>query len=90
MGLKLLLFVVLVAVVWFTWRGRSRSRSSAEDRVASAHSKAATEVRSPPQVIDMLACRHCGVHLPRNEACWDEGGAPYCGPAHRQAASVGR
>ena len=89
MGLKLLLMVV-VAVIWFTWRGRSRNRSSAEARDASARPKAAPDVRTPTEIVDMLACSHCGVHLPRNEASWDEGGAPYCCPAHRQAAATGR
>lgn len=32
----------------------------------------------------MVACRHCGVHLPAEEAIFD-GQLPYCGPSHRQA-----
>jgi uncharacterized protein len=32
----------------------------------------------------MVACRHCGVHLPAEEAVFD-GQLPYCGPSHRQA-----
>ena len=47
MGLKLLLMVVVVAVIWFTWRGRFRNRSSAEARDASARPKAAPDVRTP-------------------------------------------
>jgi uncharacterized protein len=90
MGLKLLLLVVLVAVVWFTWRGRSRSRSHASDRHASARPKAGQDVRASSEAVDMVACSHCRVHLPRDEASWDEAGVPYCSPAHRQAGPGGR
>jgi len=31
----------------------------------------------------MLACAHCGVHLPQAEAQMDVAGRPYCGEAHR-------
>ena len=32
----------------------------------------------------MLACAHCGVHLPRDEALPGRGGV-FCGDAHRAA-----
>jgi uncharacterized protein len=32
----------------------------------------------------MLACAHCGVHLPRDEALPGRGGV-FCGEAHRAA-----
>lgn len=32
----------------------------------------------------MLACAHCGVHLPRDEALPGRGGV-FCGDAHRKA-----
>ncbi len=33
----------------------------------------------------MVACAHCGVHLPQADALLDAAGRPYCGEAHRQA-----
>jgi uncharacterized protein len=33
----------------------------------------------------MLACAHCGVHLPGDETVRDEAGRAYCGDAHRLA-----
>ena len=33
----------------------------------------------------MVACAHCGVHLPQHEACADAAGLPYCSDAHRLA-----
>ena len=38
-----------------------------------------------PQVAPMIACAHCGVHLPQTEALFDAAGRPYCGEAHRLA-----
>ena len=33
----------------------------------------------------MVACQHCGVHLPRPEASYDAEGRPFCSEAHRIA-----
>ncbi len=38
-----------------------------------------------PQVAAMLACAHCGLHVPKAEALFDAAGRPYCGEAHRLA-----
>lgn len=38
-----------------------------------------------PQAAPMLACAHCGLHLPHAEAVFDGAGRPYCGEAHRLA-----
>lgn len=36
-----------------------------------------------PEAAQMLACAHCGVHLPRGEASFDVAGRPFCSPEHR-------
>lgn len=33
----------------------------------------------------MVACAHCGVHLPRPDASFDAEGRSYCGEPHRVA-----
>lgn len=38
-----------------------------------------------PQVAAMLACTHCGLHVPKAETLFDAAGRPYCGEAHRLA-----
>jgi uncharacterized protein len=38
-----------------------------------------------PPVAAMLACAHCGLHVPKAEALFDALGRPYCGEAHRLA-----
>jgi uncharacterized protein len=43
---------------------------------------------APSQVQDMVACAHCGVHLPRPDALPGRGGV-FCGEAHRTAYEQG-
>ena len=35
----------------------------------------------------MLACAHCGLHLPARDALVDAAGQPYCSEAHRRAGA---
>ena len=69
--MKILLFLVVVFVLLWLLRGamtRRRGRPPA-----------------PPQAPqEMIACAHCGVHLPRDEALPGRGGV-FCGDAHRTA-----
>lgn len=51
-----------------------------------------TEVRKPEAPVEktkkpqaMLACAHCGVHLPQADAIADAEGRPFCSEAHRLA-----
>jgi uncharacterized protein len=67
----LLLIVIVLAVLWLARAGRSRGAA----RPPSG---------TPPQPQAMVACAHCGVHLPRGDAV---AGAQdlYCSEAHRLA-----
>jgi len=69
--MKILLFLVVVFVLLWLLRGAtSRRRGGAPP---------------PPQAPQqMIACAHCGVHLPRDEALPGRGGV-FCGDAHRTA-----
>jgi uncharacterized protein len=70
--------ILLLAVALLMWMLFGRSRRDRPDR--SSRSK------SPPaaQPEGMVACAHCGVHLPRSEAV-HAGALAYCSPAHREA-----
>jgi uncharacterized protein len=70
-----ILFLVLCAVaIYGIWRGMGRgSRQSASSA-------------APPQSAeqDMVACAHCGVHVPLTESLMsDADGRRYCGEQHR-------
>lgn len=72
--MKFALFLLAVLVLLWLLRGAVRRRvpppSQAPDPAAAP---------SP-----MLACAHCGLHLPRDEALPGRGGV-FCGEAHRNA-----
>jgi len=68
-----ILFLIAVFVLLWLLRGALGRRSGPK--------AAAPEVR-PAQPI--VACRYCGLHLPRDEALPGRGGV-FCGEAHRSA-----
>ena len=72
--MKFVLFLLAVFVLLWLLRGSQRRRTPPP----MAHPPTPTE----PQ--PMLACAHCGVHLPRDEALPGRGGV-FCGDAHRAA-----
>ena len=70
--MKILLFLVVVFVLLWLLRGAMTSRRRGD---------AAPPPKAPQE---MIACAHCGVHLPRDEALPGRGGV-FCGDAHRTA-----
>lgn len=72
--MKILIFLVAVVLLLWLLRKSSTRRTTARRRGP------ARDAGSEPQ--PMLACAHCGVHLPRDEALPGRGGV-FCGEAHR-------
>ena len=72
--IKFLLLVAIIAVVLWMLKSKSRGRGDA-----------ARPPKPPDGAQPMLACAHCGVHLPRADALMDAGGRPFCSEAHRLA-----
>ena len=70
--MKYLLIILVVLIV--LWIARSQRA-----RVPPPAGKPRGE---PAPNAPMLACMHCGLHLPRNEALPGRGGV-FCGEAHR-------
>ena len=77
--MKVLLLVLLVIGLIFWWRAASRRRRK-DPATGPGHPR-----ETPSQAQDMVACGHCGVHLPRLEALEGARGL-YCSAHHRQAA----
>jgi uncharacterized protein len=77
-----LLIVLLVGVV-AAWLIFGRRRKPVEP-VAGTQTQAGREEGQA-----MVACAHCGLHLPRGDAIAD-GDASYCSPAHRAAGPRAR
>ena len=76
--MKYLLMIVLALGLLWWWRTFSR-RSGGR----GPQSPPPSQPKAPPD--DMVACRHCGLHLPGAEALQGRQGL-YCSSAHRQAA----
>lgn len=70
----LLVLAVVFIGVWVLLGGRSRGGGEKPDR--------RTGGRTAPR---MVACAHCGVHLPEHEAVSDAHARPFCSDAHRLA-----
>jgi uncharacterized protein len=77
----LLLFGVLFLVIWLM-RG-SRSRNGKKDSAGPKAERSPTESARE----EMVACRQCGVHLPRGDALSDTSGEWFCSAAHRDENS---
>jgi len=71
--MKYLILVLVIAIVgWLLLRARPRPGT------------AASKPAGGPQPQEVVACSHCGVHLPRAEAVADARGV-FCSQAHRLA-----
>ena len=82
-GLKLLL-VVLVLALAVGWVFK-RSRRDRQKPPASKEPLRRAQGDAPPAAATMLACAHCQVHLPKDDAQFDLAGRPYCSAEHRVA-----
>lgn len=83
---KVLLIIGIALGVYWLWR-QGRMAESRDARAAAPAAQPASRTGTAPQ--DMVACAHCGLHLPRSEALADGpgGSAPfYCSAAHRQSS----
>lgn len=69
--MKYLLLFALLAVVWWLWSKRQN--------------KGADVYPQRPAPEKMVACAHCGVHMPESEGVV-AGARVYCSEAHRLAA----
>lgn len=80
-----LALVLLVALFWLG-RGRRRGDGGSDGKGGgSAGRRAGAAGRGDAAPATMIACAHCGVHLPQPDAFFDAGGRPYCSEAHRLA-----
>ncbi|WP_439113659.1 PP0621 family protein [Hydrogenophaga sp.] len=75
--MKYLLVLAVVLVAFWVWRN-NRLTDDTDAQRPSARKKPA-----PRQPTIMVACLHCGTHLPQNEAVQGRQGA-YCSAEHRQ------
>lgn len=75
----LLVLLVVLVVAWLLLR-RREPPAAAPKQGAAADGQVTPGAPQP-----MLACAHCGMHLPQAEAQMDAAGRPFCSEAHRLA-----
>ncbi|MFO1212374.1 MAG: PP0621 family protein [Paenacidovorax caeni] len=74
--MKYLLVFAVLGLAWALWRNKHRTPPPPPS------STARTPAQSAPQA--MVACAHCGLHLPRAEAL-EHAHRHYCCAEHRSA-----
>ena len=74
--MKYLLWLGLIAVVWWVW-----SKRQATDR------RSVEEQRPAPVAEKMVRCAHCGVYLPESDGIAADGQV-YCSEAHRKLGAA--
>jgi uncharacterized protein len=84
--MKYLLVLIVVGVGIWMLASRFRKSADTRDDASAAGRAAGPEADKPKQAQprQIVACAHCGVHLPADEAVHD-GPRPYCSASHRQA-----
>lgn len=76
-------FLLVLGVVLFgIWLWKHNRQAAKKDLAAQARPLTPPAVATPPA--DMVACAHCGLHLPEHEALKGPRGH-YCSAAHRIA-----
>lgn len=79
--MKYLLVLLVVVIAVGIWRNKRRVAASEQSSAASARPAA------PRQLQTMVACAHCGLHLPQSDALLDQSGEYFCSAEHRQLAA---
>ena len=78
--MKYALVFALVLVVLWGWRASRKARLSDRESRTNAHTE-----KTSTAVTEIVACKFCSVHLPRQDALTGSRGL-YCSAAHRQNA----
>jgi uncharacterized protein len=73
---KWLIFILLGYVAYLYWQRRQLPRPKP--------GRNGTGTKGPER---MVACAHCGIHLPESESLSDDERRPYCCEEHRRLGS---
>lgn len=78
-------YVLVLGVVMFgIWLWRHNRRLEAREHHRTQRPTAPSKPQPPLPPTDMVACSHCGLHLPLHDAIPGQNGR-YCTDAHRRA-----
>jgi uncharacterized protein len=80
----LLVALVLVVAVWVLL-ARARRVKSKPPQSGAGPSERTSQTSDSESSVAMVACCHCGVHLPQSDAVFDLEGQVFCSPEHQRA-----
>lgn len=80
MGKFIVLLLVVFLIVWLVRGGRPGRSAPGPTTPPPPPADTGNPAGAPPDTI--VACAHCGLHLPRADALPGRGGV-FCGEAHR-------
>ncbi len=81
----LILVLIVVGVLWWLFGRKPADRDTAQKPPAGGSAPGSNGRGRPPAPAKIVACAHCGVHLPSSETVTNEAGQVFCGEAHRLA-----
>lgn len=82
--MKYLLVLLVIVVAVGIWRNKRR------DEVAERKTAGTRPAPALKQPQNMVACAHCGLHLPQADAVTDGENQYYCSAEHRSLAQRSR
>ena len=82
--MKYLLVLLVIVVAVGIWRNKRR------DEVAERKTAGTRPAPALKQPQNMVACAHCGLHLPQADAVTDGENQYYCSAEHRSLAQQSR
>ena len=82
--MKYLLVLLVIVVAVGTWRNKRRAEVAERQ---AAGTRPAPALKQPQ---NMVACAHCGLHLPHADAVTDGENQYYCSAEHRSLVQQSR
>ena len=83
--MKFLLLIVVIGIALWLFKARGRTPGAPPAGKTPKPTRSAAPDKPEPEPTVMLACAHCGVHLPQADTVLDAAGRPFCTEAHRLA-----
>lgn len=83
--MKYVLVALVLAVAVWVLLARARRGKSKQQPTASPAPQRSSDAAPGEASASMVACSHCGVHLPQSEAVFNLQGQAFCSTEHQRA-----
>ncbi len=83
--MKYVLVALVLAVAVWVLLARARRVKPKSPQPPPPPSASGTSSPEDPASVPMVACCHCGVHLPQSDAVFSLEGQPFCSAEHQRA-----